>query len=129
LKFLLKSKLNEIMSSSIGLASVLFAVQPVISMKVVILPTRTHRGGFHKRWDRQSEKNLEVQRHLMLRHAVFLDGHGQERFEEGIWLMPNGNLVMKIQRLVRNSVLNRRDMSQACVNGGISLTESNKFLT
>ena len=63
----------------------------------------------------------------MLRHAVFLDG--QERFEEGVWLMPNGNLVMKIKRLVRASVLNRRDMSQACVKREISLTESNEFLT
>jgi hypothetical protein len=63
----------------------------------------------------------------MLRHAVFLDG--QERLEEGISPMPNGNLVMKIKRLVRASVLNRRDMSQVCVKGGISLTESNMFLT
>ncbi len=63
----------------------------------------------------------------MLRHAFSLDG--QERFEGGIWLMPNGNLVMNIKRLVRASVLNRRDMSQACVKRGIGLTESNKFLT
>ncbi len=63
----------------------------------------------------------------MLRHAFFLNG--QERFEEGIWLMSNGNLVMKIKRLVRARVLDRRNMSQACVNKGIGLTESNKVLT
>ena len=63
----------------------------------------------------------------MLRHAFFLDG--QERFEEGIWLMSNGGLVMKIKRLVRASVLDRRNMSQACVKKGIGLTESNKVLT
>ncbi len=63
----------------------------------------------------------------MLRHAFFLDG--QERFEEGIWLMQNGNLVLKIKRLVRASALNRRVMSQACVKREISSTESNKFLT
>jgi hypothetical protein len=56
LKFLLNSELNKIMSSSIGSASVLLAVQPVISKKIVILSTRTHRGGFRKRRNRQAKK-------------------------------------------------------------------------
>ena len=63
----------------------------------------------------------------MLRHAFLLDG--QECFEEGIWLMSNSDLVMEIKRLVRASVLDRRNMSQACVKKGIGLTESNKVLT
>jgi hypothetical protein len=56
LKFLFESKLNKIMSSSICSFSVLLAVQPMISMKVMILPTQTHRRGFQEGWDRQAEE-------------------------------------------------------------------------
>jgi hypothetical protein len=63
----------------------------------------------------------------MLRHAFLLDG--QECFEEGIWLMSNSDLVMEIKRLVRASVLDRRNMIQPYVKRGIGFTESNKVLT
>ncbi len=43
--------------------------------------------------------------------------------------MSNGNFVMKIKRLVRASVLDRRNMSQACAKKGVGLTESKKVLT
>ncbi len=43
--------------------------------------------------------------------------------------MSNGNLVIKIKRLVRTSILDRRNMSQTCVKRGIGFTESNKVLT
>ncbi len=45
LKFLLESELNEVMGSFIGSASILLAVQPVIAMKVMILPAGAHRRG------------------------------------------------------------------------------------
>ncbi len=44
LKFLLESVLNKVMGSSIGSASVLFTVQPVIAMEVKILSAAIHRG-------------------------------------------------------------------------------------
>jgi len=77
LELLLKSELNQIMSSSIGSTSILFAVQPVISKEVVMLSARTHRAGFHKRRDRQAKKELDIQGHLMLRHAFLLDPDGE----------------------------------------------------
>ncbi len=39
LRFLLKSKLNKIMGGSICSACVLLAVQPVISVEILLLPT------------------------------------------------------------------------------------------
>ena len=52
LEFLLESQLNKIMGCSVGSSSVLFTVEPVITVEVMILATWTHGGGFHKSWNR-----------------------------------------------------------------------------
>ncbi len=49
LKFLLKSKLKKIMGCSIGSACILLAVQPVISVKIVILSTGADVRGIQNR--------------------------------------------------------------------------------
>jgi hypothetical protein len=56
-------------------------------------------------------------------------GRIQECFEKCIGLVPNGDLVVKVKRFVRTSILNRRYLSKAGVKGGISFSEYNKLLT
>ena len=54
LKFLLKSELNKIMGCSICSACILLAVQPVISVEILILSTGADVGGIKDRRYRQA---------------------------------------------------------------------------
>ena len=50
LEFLLESKLDKIMGSSISSSSILLTVKPMIAVKIMILSTWAHRRGFG--WNR-----------------------------------------------------------------------------
>ena len=92
----------------------------MIAMKVMTLPAGTHSRGVQEGWNslRQAKKHLQIQRHLMLRHTLSLDR--QTRLDKGTLMAPNDNLMVKIKRLVRTSLLGWRDISESRVKGEIS---------
>jgi hypothetical protein len=77
LKFLLDYELVEIMGSLISMFSIVLAITPVISMKVVRLPKGTHGRGVQESRNsrnRQAKKYLQIEGHMVLRHALLLGG-------------------------------------------------------
>jgi hypothetical protein len=64
LKFRFESELHKVMGSFMCSASVLFTV--------MILAAGLTHGGFQESWFRQAKKQIQIQRHLVPRHAVLL---------------------------------------------------------
>jgi hypothetical protein len=87
LKLPLKSLLNKIVSSTICPPCLMLTLKSVVTMKIVNVPTRICRNRVYTNGDGQTKNQLEIQRHMILRHTFLFCG--QNGLKESIRMMHN----------------------------------------